>query len=128
MPANRPGRIYYPPAEGTARTHGQPIVRTNRTGVAVKQVGTGWDTTIAAQSAIAANEPYAMIVKGKVMVDQVTGFAKGDPIYIIAASMVLTETASGNVPYGYVTEGPGERGTPTGKVWIDLDHKPPIVP
>ena len=50
------------------------------------------------------------------------GFAKGETIYITSAN-ALTETSSSNTKFGTVVETENERGTPTGKVRIDLDLK-----
>jgi len=59
-----------------------------------------------------------------VQVNTVAGFAKGDAVYITAATGVLTETSAGNVKFGRVVEVVGDgRGVPTGKVRIDLDAK-----
>jgi hypothetical protein len=125
MPQNRPGRMAYVTA-GAARTHGAPVTESNFVGVAVKQRARGWDSTVAQQSTIDNGEPYAIIVKGKVLVDNVAGFAKGDAVYITAATGVLSETSAGNVKFGRVTEIPAERGTPAGKAWVDLDLKDSI--
>lgn len=125
MPANRPGRVVYATNDsGGTLDHGQAVQFEDWVGVATKQVAAGWDSVVADHSVIEEDEQYALTIKGKVLVDFVTGFAKGDGIYI-TDSNVLTETQGTNAPYGYVTEAPGERGTPAGKCWIDLDFKPP---
>lgn len=122
MPYNRPGRGVYVTndAASAALTHGQPVKEGNFVGVAVKQVARGFDSTVADQSTIDDGEEYFLITKGVVEVDTVAGFAVGDAVYI-TSSNVLTETSSSNTAFGRVVEVAGDRGTPTGKVRIDLD-------
>lgn len=126
MPANRPGRVAYVTNGGTALQHGAPVKNGSFVGTAIKQRQVGWDSVVADQTVIAASEPFAIIVKGKVLVPQVSGFAKGDAIYIVAADNSLTKTAGSNFKFGIVTEPPADRGTPAGKCWIDLDLKSSI--
>lgn len=122
MPYNRPGRGVYVTNETASATldHGQPVKEGNFVGVAVKQVARGFDSTVADQSTIDDNEEYFLITKGVVEVDTVSGFAVGDAVYI-TSSNVLTETSSSNTAFGRVVEVAGNRGTPSGKVRIDLD-------
>lgn len=123
MPANRPGRVAYVTADAAVQ-HGAPVKVGNFVGTATKQIARGWDSTTAQQTLIDIGEQFAMTVKGKVLVDNVSGFAKGDPVYIVDATNVLQEASgAGTTKFGRVTEIPEERGTPTGKVWIDLDLK-----
>ena len=132
MPYNRPGQFHYT-TNGTAGTikHGNPVISNNVPGVAVKQKAVSWKKGLAEQDLIQPGEDYGIIAKGIVEVDDVSGFAKGDAVYIVAASVTsgvttyaLTETGSGNTPYGRVVEVVGGgRGVPTGKVRIDLDKK-----
>lgn len=124
MPYNRPGRGVYVTNEtaSAALTHGQPVKEGSFVGIAVKQVSPGFDSTIADASTIEDNEEYFLITKGIVQTDTVSGFAKGDTVYITSAN-ALTETSSGNTKFGTVVEVATDRGTPTGKVRIDLDLK-----
>lgn len=124
MPYNRPGRGVYVKNEtaSAALTHGQPVKEGNFVGIAVKQVSPGFDSTIADASTIEDDEEYFLITKGIVQTDTVSGFAKGDTVYVTSAN-ALTETASGNTKFGTVVEVATNRGTPTGKVRIDLDLK-----
>jgi len=126
MPYNRPGRGVSVTNTSTSATisHGQAAQEAGFVGVAVKQRATGWDSTVALQDDILDDEEYFLITKGIVQVDEVSGFAKGDPVYIVAATNALTETSSGNISFGRVVEIEGQRGTPTNKVRIDLDLKP----
>jgi predicted RecA/RadA family phage recombinase len=122
MPYNRPGRGVYVTNDAASDTldHGQPVKEGNFVGVAVKQVARGFDSTIADQSTIDDGEEYFLITKGVVEVNTVSGFAVGDAVYI-TSSNVLTETSSSNTAFGRVVEVAGNRGTPSGKVRIDLD-------
>lgn len=124
MPAVRPGRGVYVKneAQSAAITHGRPAKEGVFVGLAVKQKGRGFNSLIADQTVIDDDEDYFLITKGKVLVPFVSGCAKGDRVYITSAN-VLTETQSGNTPYGTVVEIQGQRGTPTGKMWVDLDLK-----
>ena len=130
MPYNRPGRsVKVQNTEiSAALTHGTPVSEGVFTGVAVKQVAPGFDSVIADATTIADDEFYLIINKGVVQVDFVAGFAKGDAIYITPATNVLTETGSGELPFGTVVEIENVNGTPDGKVRIDLDLKPVVVP
>lgn len=121
MPANRPGRVVYVTNGGSAIDHGAPVLTAEGfVGVSIKQRQEGWDTTVADQSQIDANEDYAVIVKGKVLVDD-DGFSKGDALYIDGSNALSTDDT--DTPFGIVTEEENERGTPDGKVWVDLDLK-----
>src|SRR4051794_40288349 len=123
MPYNRPGMVKYVTNGGTAINHNQAVHNNGFVGVSIKQKAPLPTDSLATTKQIAANEPYAIQVKGVVQVPTVAGFAVGDPVYIITATNVLTETSAGNVKYGKVVEVAGERGTPTGYCRIDLDAK-----
>lgn len=124
MPANRPGRVVYVQntTQSAAIDHGAPVKEGNFVGIAIKTQQESWDSVVADQTVIADDENYTLIVKGKVLVNNVSGFAKGDKVYITSGN-VLTETATSNTRFGTVTEIPSERGTPAGKCWVDLDLK-----
>jgi hypothetical protein len=127
MPYNRPGAGVYVTNGGTSVLHGAPVKIANFVGVAVKQRPSIPPAVSPTDlKTIAASEQFFLITKGIVQVDNVTGFAKGDAVYI-DGSNVLTESSSGNTKFGRVVEVPGERGTPTGKVRIDLDAKDSIA-
>lgn len=125
MPYNRPGKLYYTTAT-KAVAHGDAVIENGISGVAVKQkvapFGTG-PATNAALYTVQIGEDFGIIDKGIVQVAAVSTPAKGDAIYITASSNALTKTASGNVKYGVVVEIAGQRGTPTGKMRVDLDLK-----
>lgn len=129
MPYSRPGYMKYVAAATKTTVHGDPCVETNFVGVAVKQrkPSSSAAAGVAGQKTIAIGEPFAIIAKGIVQVPNTgSGVAAanvGDPIYIIAASNLLTTTSTSNVKYGRLNEKAGSRGTPTGKCRIDLDDK-----
>lgn len=119
--------VYVTNGSGGAITHGAPRKEGNFVGIAVKQKAASWSAGLAAQSEIADGEKYFLITKGEVQVANVSGFAKGDPVYITSAG-VLTETAASNTPFGRVTETTSDnRGVPSGKVRIDLDVKTAVA-
>jgi hypothetical protein len=92
-------------------------------GVAVKQKSRTWQDGLAIQATIDAAEPYFLITKGVVQVPNtgISANVKGDPIYITAAGVL--NTTNTNPKFGRIVEVSGQRGTPTGKVRIDLDTK-----
>ena len=124
MTYNRPGvGTHLVNTTGGELSHNQPVNLSGFVGVAVKQKHVSWKLGLSAASKIAAGEQFWCIKTGIVQVDNVAGFAKGDPVYITAAN-VLTETSAGNMKYGRVIEVVGGgRGVPTNKVRIDLDDK-----
>jgi hypothetical protein len=127
MPYSRPGRINYATAT-KAVNHGDPAIEGGIPGVAIKQraagSGAGSGTP---QKQIAISEKFAMITKGVVQVTNggsgVSAATPGTPIYIIAASNLLTTTSAGNVKFGMLVEAAGTRGCPTGYCRIDLDKR-----
>lgn len=122
MPENRPGRGVHVKNGSTAINHADPVKNSNYVGQAIKQKGVGWELGLDAQAVIAKDEEYFLVTKGLVVVDEVSGNAKGDAIYITSEN-VLTKTKGENTPFGRVYNVAGERGLPTGKVRIDLDAK-----
>jgi hypothetical protein len=124
MTYNRPGAgTHVVNDSGGTLAHNQPAKLQNYVGVVVKQKATHWSDGLAAEAVIQTGEQAWMITKGIVQVDTVSGFAKGDAVYITSGN-VLTETATSNTKFGRVIEVVGGgRGVPTGKVRIDLDAK-----
>ena len=136
MPVNRPGNIYYTTNDETGSLeHGQLVIADEIVGVAIKQKSVSWKLGLADQALIAVGEKYALITKGIVEVPLVGGLAKGDDVYLAAASttdgvttFALSETATGT-RVGRVVEVVGDgRGVPAGKVRIDLDKKDSVGP
>ena len=121
MPKQSPSPVYYARAT-KATTHGSPVIEDGVPGVAVKQKATSWGAGITGLKNIAINEDFLILVKGEVQVPAIGGATKGAPVYITPATNALTLTAAaGLVPYGRVVELAGQRGTPTGKMKVDLD-------
>lgn len=128
MPVNNPirgVRVQNTTASGTL-DHGQPVAEGNFVGVAVKQLARGWEDGLDVQATIEDDEFYYLITKGEVQVPFVTGFAKGDAVYI-DGSNVLTETNTGNLRFGRVTAIENTEGVPDGYVRIDLDDKSAVA-
>ena len=133
MPVSRPGKMFYPTAATKAVVHGLPVVEENIPGVAIKQgapaFGTGPGFVGAAVNpalvTIAIGEKFVILSKGivEVPVQNISAGVKGDAVYIDAATNLLSKTASGGTKYGRIVEIAGQRGTRTGYVRIDLDHK-----
>lgn len=127
MPYSKPGPgVYVQNTQVSAAiNHGQAVNEGVFVGVAVKQKGRGFNSLIADQAKIDDDEKYYMITKGVVQVPTVSGFAKGDRVYITTADNTLTETSgAGTKPFGTVVEIAGEgRGVPVGYCRIDLDLK-----
>src|SRR5262245_1973429 len=121
MPYNRPGAGVYVTNGSTTLTHGQAVKASNFVGVAVKQQALPWSQGLSGQNSITSGEAYFVITKGIVQVDTVSGVAKGDGIYINVSNVLSTSTAQ--TPFGRVVELAGTRGTPTGKMRVDLDTK-----
>ena len=134
MPYVRPGAgVHTTNTTGAAINNGQPcrIGSPGIVGVAVKQLAGHWYDGVTSPgsslpltiSGTPVQEAFFLITKG---VQQVPAYtptpAQGDAVYI-TATHVLTTTASGNTKFGRTLEAAGTRGTPTGKVRIDLDGK-----
>lgn len=123
MPENRPGNMKYVTATKVVN-HDMPVVEVGIVGVSVKQKTPGSGAAAGtAQKEIAIGEKFAIISKGLVTVANLIGAVKGSPIYIVAATNLLTLTVGTNPKFGMCTEIAGERGTPTGMMKVDLDAK-----
>lgn len=126
----RPGRAKYVVAT-KATAHKAPSTEAGFTGVAIKQKAAPWSAGLVAPGLIAIGEQFVMRVRGQHEFPN-TGIAAGtlgQAVYIVAATNALTLTATGNVPFGYIAELPGSsRSVPTGRVRIDIERKPPLVP
>lgn len=126
MPYSRPGRGVYVTNNGTSRQNGDPVVLNNIVGVAVKQKAPVVPGLPADQRTIVAAEDFFIVAKGIVQVPAVGGVAKGDAVYINTTTSALSNSATGSVAFGRVVELAGQRGTPTGKMRVDLDLKDSI--
>lgn len=125
----RPGAREYVTATKVV-AHGAPCTENNYVGIALKQIeapyGTGLDDDLITK--VQVDEEFVIAIKGRVYVSNVdaaggTFTTKGEPVYIIAASNLLTSASGGNLKYGRVAEVAGERGVGTGKMRVDLDAK-----
>lgn len=115
--------VYVTNGSGGTINHGAPVKEGNFVGLAIKQKARAWSAGFVSPLTIANGEKYFIQTVGVVEVPTVSGFAQGDAIYITDAG-VLTETNTGNTPFGRVVETVSDnRGVPTGKVRIDLDIK-----
>lgn len=125
MTYSRPGKgTHVVNSTGAAIAHGSSQALSGFVGVVIKQKAQRWSDGFVTPITIANGEKCWMITKGIVQVPFVAGFAKGDPVYIIPATGVLTETATNNFKFGKVIEVVGDgRSVPSGFVRIDLDAK-----
>lgn len=126
MPYVAKGRIHYVLKGITASTleHGQPVAADEQVGVAIKQKAPDVTAGIVALQRIEKEEGFAMLVKGVTELPDtgISSPAKGDLVYITSENK-LTKTKGENTAFGKIVELAGERGTPTGRVRIDLDQK-----
>lgn len=128
----RPGRTHYCTAT-KAVAHGAPATENGFVGKAIKKIaapaGTGLGAAII--TTVQVGEAFHIELEGEVEVANTRQeggtFAKGAAVYIRASDNLLTATASGNIPYGRVTEIAGERGLIAGQMRVNLNHKPPVV-
>ncbi|MET0604398.1 MAG: DUF2190 family protein [Baekduia sp.] len=127
MTYSRPGAgTHLVNSTGAILTHGQPVSIGGISGIAIKQKATKWSDPFTAATQIQTGEKFWCITKGIVQVDSapLTTPAKGDPVYIVVATNVLTKTVGSNVKFGRIVELPGDgRSVPAGKARIDLDMK-----
>lgn len=130
MSEERPGNAFYAVATKAVQ-HNAPCIELGFSGRAVKQIaapaGTGLGATIITQ--IQVGEAFIIRDKGRHYFPNTRSeggtFAKGDPVYIIAATNLLTATSNSgaNPKFGRVAEIAGERGVGTGMMRVDLDAK-----
>lgn len=134
MPYNRPGPGVYVTNPTAPIPHGSPQTVNGFAGVAVKQKTRLWSDAYSIAATIDIGEPYFLITKGVVQVGNadpgIAAAAVGTPIYITTAGVLTTTT--GTPKFGRVVENGGAtaggpRGTPPGKVRIDLDTKDSFV-
>jgi hypothetical protein len=118
----RPGHRHYATASGT-HFHGAPVVYDGVPGIAFKQalVGSGAGSGDV-QKTIADGEAFTIICKGRVELTNTSTWTRGTKLYI-SSTHVISSTGTTGTPFGLVVEVAGERGTPTGKMRVDLDFK-----
>lgn len=127
MPYNaEPGDVAYVVA-GVALTHGDLACDQGFCGVAVKQAIPAADAARATRDDIAVGEAYVLRITNVVEAPRAGTLAssvKGDLVWITEADNSLaTAAASGKVVLGRICSLPGERGTPSDKVRINLNIK-----
>lgn len=122
------GRAFYCVATKVV-AHNAPATELGIAGRAVKQlaapVGTGLGSTLITNVQI--GEAFIIRSKGRHYFTNSRSeggtFAKGDAVYIIPATNLLTAVSTSNVKFGRVVEIAGERGVGTGKMRVDLDMR-----
>ena len=101
MPNHKVSRgVYVNNSSGDDYLHGDLVVEDNVVGVAVKQVGTSFDSTVADQDVIADGEEFFLIKRGRVLVDAV--FSVGDLLYL-NGSVLTSDSATDEVQTVTVT-------------------------
>ena len=97
MPQDRHTRGFYTTnSSGDDYSHGQPVVEENVAGIAVKQVGSSFNSTIADQNVIADGERLYVKTQGFVTVDGT--FNQGDELYISnSTGLIVTDGYSDEV-------------------------------
>lgn len=122
---DRPGARFYTVATKAVQ-HGAPCTEENVSGTAIKQKAPGATAALSTHQTIAIGEAFAIKNKGIVEVPAVAGVIPGDTVWINATNNVLTEADPGvgnGRKYGRCVEVAGDRGTPTGRMRVDLDAK-----
>lgn len=137
MPYNRPGLMAYVTRlqADKALNHGDPVIKDDLIGIAVKQKATPWSAGYTGLRAIGDGEDYAIITKGIVQVPDtrdstdndldynISALGKGDAVYI-TANGALTAVGTSNRAFGRIVETDADgRGVPANHVRIDLDKK-----
>jgi predicted RecA/RadA family phage recombinase len=125
MPYERPGACVRVTA-GVDTRHGDMAADDGHVGCAVKTAIPAQDVLRASRNLIVAGEAYNLRVRGVHEVDNTTlaGIAKGDFVYITTATNAISNAAGGGkVVLGKVTHLPGEQGTPSNRVRVDLEQK-----
>ena len=126
MPYNaEPGHVQ-PVTAGVDVRHGAPAADDGYVGTAQKLHTPGADVVRADRDLIKAGEEYHLLVHGLIEVPttNLPGAAKGDLVYITTATNAISNAAgAGKVVLGKVASLPGERGTPSGTVRVNLNEK-----
>jgi Uncharacterized conserved protein (DUF2190) len=129
MAQNRPGRAHYATATKEV-AHGAPCVEDNFAGIAIKQIaapgGTGLGDDLITK--VQVGEQFIIEHKGLWTVPNVDAaaatFAVGDDVWIDPDDNTTTSAHAGNeAKFGRVEAIAGQRGTPTGKMRVDLDAR-----
>ena len=126
MPKDVSRTGHYATRTKTAIPHGAPCVEGGIAGIGLKQKAPGWATPFADVKTIAIGEDFLIRHTGTVEVAELAGAIKGQAVYITTATDALTLTPPGagtGFPFGRVADLPGQRGTPTGRMMVNLDLK-----
>lgn len=89
-----PHGFYTDNSSGGDYLNGDLVKEDNIVGVAVKQKGTSFDSTLAAQTVIADGEEFYLVKRGRVAID--ANFAKGDRLYL-NGSVLTSDSATDEV-------------------------------
>jgi hypothetical protein len=130
MPYNRPGNIEVDVTATKQVNHGDLCFEEGKVGVAVKTLADAATAGLVSPKVIAVGELFNMIIKGTVQVANGISATRGAAVYMTKATNALTLTgpASSTVArVGVVSEVAGQRGTPTGKMRINLDAKDQLL-
>lgn len=106
--------------------HGAPAADDGFVGRAIKTLTPPADGLRADRDLIKAGESYTMRPRGvmEVLNTNLPGAVKGDLVYIATATNVISNAAgAGKVVLGKITNLPGEQGTPSNMVRVDLELK-----
>lgn len=125
MPYERPAGAERVVASVDVR-HGAMAADDGFCGRVVKTLTPSADTPRNLRNMVLAGEEYTIRTKNSGEVDNSTlaGIAKGALVYITEATNAISNAAGvGKIVLGRVTHLPGERGTPTNMVRVDLDSK-----
>lgn len=126
MPYNaEPGDVAYVTFT-KACTHGDLVTEDGFVGVAVKQQTPAADAPRTSRNQIAAGEAGILLISkiAEAPATSLSGVSKGQLVYVAAADNSLgTASGTGQLVAGKVSSLPGERGTPSNVVRINLKQK-----
>lgn len=125
MAYERPGNVVRVTA-GVAVRHGAPAADSGWAGRAIKTKTPAADTVRTSRDLIAISEDYNLRVRGVMEVPNatLTDIAKGALVYIDPDDNAIAASQAGNnFVLGKVSHLPGEQGTPTNMVRVDLEQK-----
>lgn len=128
MPYNaEPGEVAYVTFT-KACTHGDLVTESGFVGVAVKQQTPAADALRSTRNQIAVNEKGLLLISNVAEVPNTGALAsptKGQMVYIVTSSNALATTSNSgaNLVVGKIASLPGERGTPSNRVRINLRQK-----
>lgn len=129
MPYLRPGNEYHCTAVRQV-THGNPCIVDGVPGIAISQKEPAATAGLVTPRVVAVDEDFVIAHQGICQIDAsllATG-VRGDPVFINNTTDALAEAGgAGLVPFGRIIEVAGERGTPTGKIRINMNLRDTIA-